>query len=258
MRTWAELPALEAAAAQPLPAEDPAIDALSPEDRAILARIWAERAESELGAGAVFSAVSRGLFAEGAGREVLWLAARAVCDELRHAEICRHVAARYGGRTPDLAAPPAVPDPPGSAALYAVINCAVNETIGSAFLTACHDEARGALARAALRELLTDEVDHARIGWALLGSDRLAEGTRREAMRALPELVGVARAAWVRRAAELPEELPPGHGCLCRGDVLAVVDHALSHLVLPGFEHVGIDPRRYDHRARTRGGSAHE
>ncbi|UQA57536.1 hypothetical protein [Polyangium aurulentum] len=242
MSAWDELPSLDAAARRALPSEDASIDALDRPSRELLAGAWAERARSELGAGAVFAAISQGLFAAGAPAEIQWLAARAVCDEMRHAEICRFMAVRYGGA--DVARPraPAIGDPPRSALVYAVLNGSINETIASAVLTACHEEAESPLARAATRELLCDEVDHARVGWALLGEGPLAAGLRCEVASALPALVRLVRDRWLARAAELPEDLPRGHGCLPRADVAQLVDHALRVLVLPGFAHVGIDP----------------
>jgi hypothetical protein len=200
MSIWDELPRGDAAARRPLPREDASISALPAEGREILARLWAERAQGEFGAAAVFSSVSRGLFFAGAGPEILWLASRAVCDELRHAEICLHVAARYAGR--DLPRPPLpeVGEPPPSPGLYAVLNCSLNETIGSAVLTACHEEAEGPLARAASRELLADEIDHARIGWSLLAEGPLGKKLRCEVACALPALVRAARGRWLERA----------------------------------------------------------
>jgi hypothetical protein len=246
MSLWDELPSLEAAARRELPAADPAILALSAEDRAAVAELWASRARSEIGAGAVFAAVARGLFMEGGGavpHELLWLASRAVCDELRHAEICRYVASLYGTETPPRAAPPTIAEPPFGRGIHAVLNSAINETIGSAFLSACLDEAEGILARAALRELLTDEMDHARLGWALLATAGLGGAMRSEVEGRVPELIHIARRAWSVRAAELPEDLPRGHGCLPRAEVLRVVEIAIREVILPGFEHLGLRAR---------------
>lgn len=256
MSLWDEMPSLEAAARRELPAEDPTISALSAGDRAALAEVWAARAKSELGAGAVFAAVARGLFAAGAEGgdrgggavppELLWIASRAVCDELRHAEICRYVASRYGSEAPPRAAPPAIVEPPFGPGVYAVLNSAVNETIGSAFLSACLDEAEGALARAALRELLADEMDHARLGWALLAAGApggLSAGLRGEVAGRLPELIRIAERAWSARAAELPSEIPRGHGCLPGADVVRVARRAIREVILPGFAHLGIHAR---------------
>lgn len=245
MSLWDELPCLEAAARRELPAVDPAILALSEGDRAVVAELWAARARSELGAAAVFAAAARGLFAEGGGavpHELLWLASRAVCDELRHAEICRYVASRYGVEPPR-AAPPVITEPPFGRGIHAVLNSALNETIGSAFLSACLEEADGILVRAALRELLTDEMDHARLGWALLATPGLGGAMRSEVEGRLPELIHIVRGAWFARAVELPKEIPRGHGGLPREEVLRVVEIAIRDVILPGFEHLGIRAR---------------
>ena len=250
MTLWNDLPPLAEAARRPLPETDPVLDALDPDSRAGVAAVWAERAESELGAGAVFAAVASGLFTASMPVEIVWLASRAVCDELRHAEICRHVAARYSGvvpaRRPAIAPARPAPRPSGAPALdagaHAILNGAINETIGSAFLSACLEEATAPLARAALRELLTDETDHARLGWAVLAASPEGGETRRVVTRRLPEMVTLARSVWRARAAELPAELPRGHGCLPGPAVAELVDEALRALVLPGFAHVGIDP----------------
>lgn len=241
MSHWDSLPSLAEAARRALPEDDVTIGALDAAGRAAIAAVWAERAESELGAGAVFAGVAKGLFGAGVPHEIVWLASRAVLDELRHSEICRHVAAVYSGAVSERPSPRSVPAPPTSAVAYAVLHGAINETLGSAFLSACLDEAEGPLVRAALRELLTDETDHARIGWGAFAA--LPEGGkgRHEVVQRLPEMVLATRKAWRIRAGELPEGLPRGHGCLPRADVLEVVDSALQSLVLPGFVHLGVN-----------------
>jgi hypothetical protein len=242
MSLWNELPALAAAARRPLPVEDETIAALSESDRAGIATVWAERAASELHAAAAFSAVSKSLFAARAPEEISWLASRAVCDELRHAEICRYVASCYRGGPVARPALGPIVEPRLGGGAYAVLQGAINETIASAFLSACLDEASAPLVRAALRELYADETDHARIGWAVLGAAPPDCPTRREVAVRLPAFVRAARSAWQARAAELPEALPAGHGCLPRAALLHVVDCALEELVLPGFAHLGVDP----------------
>jgi hypothetical protein len=247
MSAWSELPSLAAAARRALPEEDAVIDALAAEQRALLAGLWAARAHAELGAAAVFAAVSHGLFGVAASREILWLAARAVGDEIRHSEICRYVALRYGGEEPARTDSPDVGTPrfgrtseQTSRLFHAVVNCCINESIGSAMLHACLERATAPLARAATRELLGDDIDHARIGWALLGSPRLPPGFRAELTRALPTLVRIGRDPWLAFSAKTTVDPPPGHGCLSAAELSAVVDEALLAVVLPGFEHVGI------------------
>jgi hypothetical protein len=235
-----DFPSLAEAARRALPEQDETIDALSGPDRSRIAAVWEERARSELHAAAVFAAVSRSLFAARSPEELLWLASRAVCDEIRHSEICRYVASRYRGAPVERPALGPLVQPRLGAGAHAVLQGAINETIGSAFLSACLEDARGPLARAALRELAADETDHARLGWAVLAAAPAKGPTRLEVAERLPALVRAAEDAWRARAAELPESLPPGHGCLDRSTLIQVVEYALTELVLPGFAHLGI------------------
>jgi hypothetical protein len=243
------LPELAQAARQELPDDDGgAAAALSPGERELIGRVWTERAASETGAGAVFALVSRGLFDEGLEAPLSWLAARAVCDELRHAELCRHVAAAYLGSPPPRSAPVHVPEPrfQGSSRrtsrlLHAVLQSAINESIGSAFLRRCLEQAQSPLCEAVVRELLRDEIDHARLGWALLAWPGYGDAARGDTQRLLPTLVGIARGRALERAAELPASLPVGHGCLPGPEVTELVEEAIAELVLPGFEHLGYD-----------------
>lgn len=46
----------------------------------------------------------------------------------------------------------------------------MNETVASAFLEAAIATSSAPMARGALRELLADEIDHARLGWAFLAT----------------------------------------------------------------------------------------
>ena len=90
---------------------------------------------------------------------------------------CRVVASRFAGR--ELAEPARlildVPKHEGASpalrqSLHVFGQCALNETTASAFLETCLAESKVPLAHVALRELLSDEIDHARIGWAHLAS----------------------------------------------------------------------------------------
>jgi hypothetical protein len=234
-----DFPSLGAAARRALPQEDATIDGLSWPERSRIAAVWQERARSELHAAAAFAAVSKGLFGARADQDLLWLAARAVCDEMRHSEICRHVASRYRGAEVDRPSLGTLVQPRIGAEAYAVLQGAVNETIGGAFLSACLEDARGPLVRAALRELCADETDHARLGWAVLAAAAPESPARREVGERLPALVRAAEDAWRGRAAELPESLPPGHGCLSRDRVIEVLEQALRELVWPGLAHLG-------------------
>ncbi len=157
--------------------DDPGVDALAPDDRALVARIWTERSAAEQRAAVIFTMIARDLLVDGAIPEVLELATRAVHDELRHVEICRQVASRYAGApvpwpAPEPASEPAFRDAPPdlTRALHVVLDTCIAESVGATFLQVCRADAEGPLVRAALQQLLRDDIGHARIGWAHLAS----------------------------------------------------------------------------------------
>jgi len=237
------LPELGNSARRPLPEDDATIEALPHDVRARIAEGWVKRSEAEFSAGAVFASITRGLFFEDVPREVLWLAARAVTDEIRHGELCLFAANRYSGIVHQRPKALVSNEARGGALIHAVVNGAINETIATAFLNASFEAATSPFARAILRELLADEVDHARVGWAVLadGSPKGAE-IRAETEKHLSALVDMVRTIWIDSARAAPNDLPREHGCIPGRDVMKIVDEALVEIVFPGFAHVGIDP----------------
>lgn len=229
---------------RPLPAEDPIIDALGDDERNRLAHRWADRAINELGTSTTFADIYRELVLMRASPQVLEIAAQAVNDELRHSQICHYVAERYARC--ELAAPQTDGTHPprffGCAGrenwvLHVVLHGCLNEGIAVAYLGACLDEAEAPLARAAVRDILEDEIVHARLGWAFVAAS--SEADRRLITDALPQLLREIAALWLRPS-DLPEHLPAGHGCLGLSRLRAVFADAIEQLILPGFDHVGI------------------
>ncbi|OJY25737.1 MAG: hypothetical protein BGO98_34525 [Myxococcales bacterium 68-20] len=233
-------PELAKAARRPLPDGAEEIGRLDATSRALLANAWATRARSELDASSAFATMLHGIITLDVEPSVRWLAARAVCDELRHSEICRHMAACYGADVPALAPPRRVEQATAGPVVHAIANCAISETIASAFLSRSLDEAQSALSHAVVRELLEDEVDHSRIGWALLAG--MDKGEQRALTAVLPQIVRIVRNLWLDAAEKTGDDLPRGHGCLRGTDLLTVVDDAFRELVIPGLSYAGIDP----------------
>ncbi len=231
---------------RPLPAADEEIAAMPDEQRTVLARLWWSQAATERRVAQSFAVVERALTSLEADAGIVATAGRAVDDEHRHAALCQTMASRYLGAeaapAPEL--PFAHPRHPAArseevrAALYVVGQCVFNETFASAYLAACLDAATHPLARAALRELLSDEIDHARVGWAFLA-------TMPGALRAditdwlLP--LGIANLReW--RALTLPA---PGadlerHGVPARARIEEALVSALRGVIAPGVAHVGL------------------
>jgi hypothetical protein len=233
-----------------LPEHDPSIDALADEDRRLIATMWLGRSLAEARAAFSFAIIADTLDGRGAEAELRAVARRAVDDERRHAEICRRVASAYAARelaTPE-PEPVVAPELAGAApelraTLHVVGMCALNETTGSAFLELCRARATGALVRAALRELLADEIDHARIGWAHVASPRVGAEGRAGVGAWLVRLLAANLREWRNRPLLPARDALALHGCPPWADVDATVMGAMRDLILPGFAHVGVDTR---------------
>jgi hypothetical protein len=231
---------------RPLPEPDASVDALSDEDRQLLAYAWERRAAAELTGSLNFQVVAEALRAAHAEPAVQELALRAVDDEKWHSEICHRLATIFRGHeasdpTPD---PAHVPPHEGASdelryTLHVVGQCCLSETTGSAFYETCLRAARSKLARAAMRALLSDEVDHGRIGWAHLASPQLSPEVRRGVQRWLPSLIAANLRSW-RNRAHLPDRPTlVDNGCppFEIGDRAVVA--ALEDLIKPGMQRLG-------------------
>ncbi|HEV8548398.1 MAG TPA: hypothetical protein VGQ57_05200, partial [Polyangiaceae bacterium] len=95
------------------------------------------------------------------------------------------------------------------------------------------------LTRAVNRNLLRDEVRHARLGFGFLA--QLTPEDRSLVEHALPKLVETTLAQWLDPSGY--PEIPPGHGCLPHDELVETVVSALGDLTLPGFEEAGIRTR---------------
>lgn len=215
--------------------DDPTIEALDATKRAEVARVWRQRAASELSAGMAFASIAQRLIGLGQPAEVQYLAARAVADEVRHCAIALQIARAYGStaKWPTIA-PPASDD---ATDRLIVATCCVNETLGGAFLQESLDRAEGPTMQMALRALLKDEVDHGRIGWAFVTG--LNARQKAGLSTHLAALLHACVRVWTRRSSTLPKGLA-AHGVLGDEEVRRTLTRALKEVVIPGFEHCGV------------------
>lgn len=232
-----------------LPEHDAAIDSLDSATRAQLAALWRERATTELGAGWGFSLLVCELHALGADRAVLALATQGAADEIRHADLCVRLASRYAGHDvePDPVAPVELPSHPGTEPrlrmqLHAA-GLAISETLAAAFLERCLGEAErepdaSPTVLTVLRDHLSDDVSHARVGFAHLASRAVSDAERAAIAELLPRLLGANLRHWRRRIVELP--VVPAHGYPAHDALLQSVEVAAREVLVPGFAHVGI------------------
>ena len=231
---------------RPLP-DDPSIDALDNESRRVLANSWLGRAAAERRAADIFGLVHRSLCAVGEQPSLIGLAERAIDDEHRHAAICRFVAARYAGRDVEPKHFELVPPVHEGASadlrysLWIVGQCALNETTASAFLEACLEQSTAPLAprRCAIAQWLpSDEIDHARIGWAHLAS--VSPERRRAIAQWLPSMIAANRREW-GQAAAANDDRYAAHGYISCASLGEAIESAERDVIKPGLARVGID-----------------
>ena len=228
---------------KPLPEQDPAIDALSPAARRKLTGIWLSRAAMERRVADSFTVIAGALRRRGAPSDLVELAERAIDDEYRHTELSRVVASRFAGR--ELSSPPRLPlevpahkgaSPQLRDTLHIVGQCVLNETTATAFLETCLAHATGTLARRALKELLSDEIDHGRIGWAHLATTNA--DTRQSVGRWILPMAYLNLRVWKEESPIEPEHLPElgAHGAPPGEIIHAALVDALRTLIVPGLK----------------------
>lgn len=229
--------------------------------RDAVAALWRYREGVEHEAAALFATLAADLAA--AGLPALAARARtAAADEERHAARCRAIVAACetpraptgaGPRDPTGAGPrgltPASPaarpfvlgpreSDPARRALYAsvAIGC-VTESLSCALLLAMRAPATFRPVQAAIDEILKDEIEHSRIGWAHLAT---AAGTGDVSWLA-PHLAGMRAAALDHDVADLPTAPDlSAFGILPRAEVATVVDTTWRDVIVPGLARYGI------------------
>ncbi|HEY8945939.1 MAG TPA: hypothetical protein VIM73_16840 [Polyangiaceae bacterium] len=223
---------------------DVTVSTMQPETRRTLGSLWAHRAQAELTASAMFSGLALDCSRGNVSPVLLSLTERAVDDERYHSMLSAQMAEHYLGETIPAFGPSAdalrfeTCEADLALGLRLLLQCALNETVAAAYLRECHREAISPLVRAAVRELLRDEIDHARIGWAYLGSTELGPRFRDSVRRELPQLLAMVSAAWHKPLTE--SEYPVGYGVLSLERTREVADMTLETLVKPGLAGFGL------------------
>jgi len=153
----------------------PDLPELSDDARGMAIRTWRGRMVNEHISAQVWGALVGQLMRAALPPDVLSGVADAVCDELRHAELCAAVVQALGGtavaRLPPLEAVPMHPEvSPLEGALRNIISVGcMSETIAVSIIRAEQAELEGSALGTVLSSILADEVAHARLGWRVLG-----------------------------------------------------------------------------------------
>jgi hypothetical protein len=209
--------------------------------------LWSFRAHAELEAAARFRRLAALLRDTGARRIVVDMARTAAGDELRHHVRCRALAQRFGGSVSSSIEPAAAPlrtdgCAPAEQVLYeAVAMSCVTETLSTALLLEMRTAATDDEVRDTVDEILRDEVEHARLGWAHVA----AEVSRRDLAYLGPQLPAMlAHTVHAEIFAEHDDvDAAPlaGLGALPRSRRCALFVQCMRDVVFPGLALHGVD-----------------
>jgi hypothetical protein len=227
---------------------DDSIARLDPETRLFVATTAARRSELELRGAAAFAAVTQALIDLRADLRIVDLSARAIAEEIDHSRIYLSVARAYAGEElpaprPEPIAAPTYPrvGADGERLLRVVGMCSINETMACSFLELCLQGTTAPRVREGLRRVLEDEIRHARIGWAYLGSPAVGDAERRLVSEWLQPMLRAQWRGWCDQIATLPPGECVEHGCPSGKAIEGAASASVRDVVLPGFAHAGID-----------------
>lgn len=159
---------------RPIPWEESHAPSLDPAVRAELARIWAERIPTEYRSITGFSTLSFDFIAAGAPVDLVAVCHRVCIDELRHTELAVRMVEIYGGDRPEL--PREISTLPSDTNVNVVVQAGrsalliscLGETFACTELAMLRERAVDPVVRGVLTVFLSDEIVHARVGWAYL------------------------------------------------------------------------------------------
>jgi hypothetical protein len=227
----------------------PQSEGQSPQDpeavRAKLAETWTGRAVSEHEATIRFGVYARRMEGFGVPLELIERTLEASADEKRHEEICLEVARRFGAREPVFEHFEFWRRPDSREVLLSnmVATCCLTETLNAPFLALSLHIAKDPAMKIALRDLLKDEVNHGRLGWAYLAWARQqGDGARLSAE--LPELImDSSMPQFFNAGLEAhPLEAELAHfGELSMAQRRRIFFEGVDEVIFPGLEASGID-----------------
>ncbi len=236
---------------------------LDPSLRAELALLWRDRARAEHRSVSIFATYTLDLLAAGAPASVLSLACRAQLDEVRHAELFSNLTRCYSGmvETPSPGISPIPDDDKLSLAELAAVEalhlCVGAETYSTALLHTLYDNATDPAVRATVGVVLSDELHHARMGWAYLATAlREDESLRATLQRELvPTFDGLSLGLFGPRDAAYEEPFAAeiavtakGHGYLSLAEQRGIFSDLVRDVWLVGLPALGLDPSAMDGR----------
>jgi hypothetical protein len=217
---------------------------LNAEQRETLAAYWWRRAEGEMTSWVGFRHVLADLQAEGSPQAIIALAERAVSDEHRHALWCRDFAVHFGRDSANSEVTPRSEQPiefrgasPAQNRLLRILLCCFTETVGCFILRHVRAVMTEPVFLQNNQRHLADELQHSRVGWGHLATLNAAQ---REFLREWsPRVLALLPVACCEGPElERPDLVPFGY--FTPSVLRAAYDEALSEVILPGLEHLGL------------------
>ena len=120
--------------------------------------------------------------------------------------------------------------------------CCLSETMNTSLLSRCQELVKDAELRSTIHELLEDEVQHARIGWAHLAAERAA-GRGDFLADALPLMLEASiEPGFLQQGESMPwiDELYD-YGELPHAELVRIYRETLDQVVFRGLEAMGVD-----------------
>jgi len=215
--------------------------------RRVAGASWSFRYGVEREAELRFASFAERLAGDGASPALVDLARRASGEERRHAELCAAMAGRYGAALPEPVRqlPEIAPRrlSPRDRLIYEIVAaCCVTETESMGVLTTLIGAAGDEELLCVLRERASDEVRHARLGWAHLATAH-ARGATAFLGPLVPHMLqgSLADDLFAQAPRELEDPALLEHGVLPRAMKREVFTRTLEEVVFPGLEEFGVD-----------------
>jgi hypothetical protein len=212
---------------------------LDPVTRARLAQVWLADALEEHASIAAFARFTMLLLSVGAPPDFVVQSQRASIDEVRHAEMCFALAARYGAaaRGPSaLVVSDALREMSLAeiAALTAEEGC-VGETLGAALVAEQRSRATDPEVRRALSAIAADEERHAALAWKFTRWAVLKGGSEVHdaVVRAIERAIAGTLAMEIRRYDDVDLEAWHRHGRVTCAEARALAAQAIAAVVRP-------------------------
>jgi hypothetical protein len=212
---------------------------LDPSTRARLAQAWLADGLEEHASIAAFARFTLLLLSVGAPPELIAASQRASLDEVRHAERCFALAARYGARAlgpSSLTVHDAMTAMSLAeiAALTAEEGC-VGETLGAVLAAAQRDRATDPEARRVLAGIARDEERHAALAWSFVRWAVVRGGAevRTAVARAVERAIEGTLAMEIRRYDDVNLETWHAHGRVTCAEAREVAHAAIDAIVRP-------------------------